>query len=661
MNLAESQSGDHRSHARGERSGRQPSPENLAIVLKLGCYGRLALLGGIFTVTSTSKSISKLADLLAATDLFADQEEAVRREFAGRCERVYLAPGEVLMREGEPADCLYVLVSGRLRVLVSQLDGVDATVAEVGRNEVVGEMAIISDEPRSATVIGIRDSELLMFSKENFEDLVEKHPRALLKIARVIAGRLRRSSRSQGVARRELSIAVITAGKEPALDQCIHQLVEGFSRIGSTLVMDSRFVEEQVGPGAANAEQHGPKSDRLVTWLNEQEAKHQYIIYRSDETLTSWTRRCLRMSDRVLAVGLAHADPARNEIEEELLKRGARKIFAQAELVRLHENDGTPPSRTSAWLEPRDVRGCHHVRNGVRQDYERLARLLTGRAFGLVLGGGGARGLAHIGVIRAIQEVGIPIDAIGGTSMGAIISGLYAMNPDLENMTRVCNAALVKQKRLLDVTFPAVALSSGKRISKSLETFFGDTQIEDLWLKYYCVSSNLTRAEMNVHTEGPCWQSIRASISLPGILPPVYHEGDLLVDGGVTNNLPVDVMRTVCDGGTVIAVDVSPKVDMRQKVSFGDALSGWRVLRRGMNPFADSMDVPTIANVLMRATLLSSKNAQASSAQNADLCLYPPVTDAGLLEFQAFESIAEAGYSYATEELGKWWSENSPA
>ena len=510
------------------------------------------------TSSSQSKSTSETAALLGATDLFADQEESLLCEFADRCERVYLAPGEVLMREGDPADCLYILATGRLRVQVKQLDGVEATVAEVGRHEVVGEMAIISEEPRSATVVAIRDSELLMFSREEFDRIVDEHPRAMLKIARVIAGRLRRSSRSQGVSRRELSITLIPAGKAPILSRCVRELDKGFSQIGSTLVIDSDFVDEHVGPGAANEDQYGSNSDRLLTWLNEQEAKHQYIIYRADDSATNWTRRCLRMSDRVLAVGLAHGDPTRNEIEEELLKRGDSKIFAQAELVRVHENDGTPPSHTSDWLGPRDVRGCHHVRDGVKEDFERLARLLTGRAFGLVLGGGGARGLAHVGVIRAIQEIGIPIDAIGGTSMGAIIAGLYAMNSDLETMYEACNLFFVKQKRMLDVTFPAISLISGKRISNALEVAFRDTQIEDLWLKYFCVSSNLTRAETNVHNDGPCWQRIRASISLPGILPPVYHEGDLLVDGGVTNNLPVAVMRTVCGGGTIIAVDVSP-------------------------------------------------------------------------------------------------------
>ncbi len=609
--------------------------------------------------SSGSNSLSDIAALLSATDLFAGQDEVLLHEFAARCDRVYLAPGELLMREGEPADCLYVLVSGRLRAQVKQLDGSEVAVGEIARNEVVGEMAILADEPRSATVIAIRDSELLRFSREDFERLVEKHPMAILKITRQIVVRLRRSIRSQAASRKELSIAVIPAGTHVPIARFIDDLNTGLGRIGSTLVLDSNFVDEQIGPGAANTSQHGANNNRLVTWLSKQEAEHRCILYRADASPTNWTRRCLRLADRVLAVGLAGADPERNEIEEEFLKPGSDMIFAHAELVLVHENDGTRPSGTSRWLTPRDVSGCHHVRTGVKEDYARLARLLTGRAFGLVLGGGGARGLAHVGVVRAIQEIGIPIDAIGGTSMGAIIAGLFAMNSDIEILSSICRATFRKQRDLLDITFPAVALTAGKRITRQLEKFFEDTQIEDLWLKYYCVSSNLTRAEINIHQDGPTWQQIRASISLPGVLPPVFHEGDLLVDGGATNNLPVDIMRTVCDGGTVIAVDVSPKVDMRQKTHFGEAISGWKVLTRSINPFAESMDVPSIANVLMRTTLLGSRSNQVINARNADLCLYPPVAGAGLLEFQAFEQLSEAGYRYALEELQKWWSANA--
>jgi len=592
--------------------------------------------------------------LLGATDLFSGQDDVVLQEFAGRCQRVYLGAGEVLMREGDPGDGLYVLASGRLRVEVEQSGGEQVTVGEVARNEVVGEMAIITEEPRSATVVAIRDSELLKFTRKDFEDLVENHPGAMLKIARRIVERLRQSIHSKSASRKELSIAIIPAGEGAPLDSFMGELVEGLGDIGSTLVLDSDFVDRHVDAGAANASQHGSKNDRLLSWLNEQETRHRYIVYRADSSATNWTRRCLRLADRVLAVGLAHSDSRKNEIEAEFLKPDSQKIFAQAELVLIHENDGSVPSGTSKWLASRGVRGCHHLRGGHKQDIERLVRFLTGRAFGLVLGGGGARGLAHVGVIRAIRELGIPIDAIGGTSMGSVIAGFYAMNSDLDGIYEACRNTFLKKGSLVDVTFPVVALASGKRIAQQLEETFGDVSIEDLWLKYYCVSSNLTRAEMNVHRDGLCWQRIRASISLPGVLPPVYHDGDLLVDGGVTNNLPVDIMRTICDGGPVIAVDVSPKVDMRQERSFGEAISGWKILTRGMNPFAESIQVPSIANVLMRTTLLGSSSAQVANGQNADLCLYPPVQHVGLLDFQALDDLIDTAYRDSLKNLQQW-------
>lgn len=602
-------------------------------------------------VSSTTRDV---AALLGSSDLFGGLDESILREFENRLEWLHLSSGETLMREGDPADCFYILISGRLRVTVEQEGNKEVAVGEVGRGEVVGEMAILTDEPRSATVIAIRDSELMMFSRAEFERLLEIHPQAMMRIARQIVVRLRRSIQSQRTVNKEFSLTVLAAGQEAPVSQFIDGLAEALGRLGPTLVLDSNRVDAQLGPGTANTPQHGPNNTRILSWLNELEAKHQYVIYQTDPTSSNWTRRCLRQADRVLAVGRAGSDPGLNKIEEEILRHGSRETFARAHLILLHEDSDKRPSRTQAWLERRHVDSSHHVRLRSDDDFKRLARLLTGRAFGLVLGGGGARALAHVGVIRAIQEAGIPIDAIGGTSMGAIVAANYAMDSNIEKTREICKTSFVDEGSFFDFTFPAVALTAGKRISRLLSANFEETRIEDLWLKFYCVSSNLTRAGETVHHEGPVWKRVRASISLPGIMPPVYHEGDLLVDGGVTNNLPVDVMRSVCGGGTVIAVDVSPKADDTQQAPFGEALSGWRVILNKVNPFTESMDVPSIANVLMRTTLLGSSSRQAAMIQQADLCIAPNLNEFGLLEFGAFEKIEEIGYRHAVEQLKEW-------
>ena len=595
-----------------------------------------------------------VAALLGSSDLFGGLDESILREFATRLEWLHLSSGETLMREGDPADCFYILISGRLRVVVQQEGNKEITVGEVGRGEVVGEMAILTDEPRSATVIAIRDSELMMFSREEFERLLERHPQAMMRIARQIVVRLRRSIQSQRTVSKEFSLTVIPAGQAAPVSRFIDGLAEALGRLGPTLVLDSKRVDDQLGRDAANTPQHGPNNNRILSWLNELEAKHQYVIYQTDPTSTNWTRRCLRQADRVLAVGLAGTDPGLNEIEEDILQHGGKETFARAHLILVHEDSDLRVSQTQAWLKRRHVDGTHHVRLRSDDDFSRLARLLTGRAFGLVLGGGGARGLAHVGVIRAIQEAGIPIDAIGGTSIGAVIAALHATDSNIDNTREIVKTSFVDGGSLFDFTFPAVALTTGKRISRRLSANFGDMRIEDLWLKFYCVSSNLTRAGEMVHHEGPVWKRVRASISLPGIMPPVFHKGDLLVDGGVTNNLPVDVMRSVCGSGTVIAVDVSPKAGNRQQAPFGESLSGWRVISNRANPFADSMDVPSIANVLMRTTLLGSASRQAAMIRQADLCIAPDLNEFSLLEFGAFEKIEEIGYRHAVEQLKEW-------
>jgi NTE family protein/lysophospholipid hydrolase len=606
-----------------------------------------------------NESGQKLAsrDIVAffkSIDLFRELNELTLAEFENSLHWVRLSGGESLMQQGDPADCIYFLVNGRLRVVVEHEDGSETAVGEISRGEVVGEMAILTDEPRSATVRALRDSELLMFSKEDFERLLERHPEAMMKITRQIVKRLQRSIRSHRAENTVHAIAVVPAGKGAPLSLFVESLAEALESIGPTLRLSSEIVDRHLEPGAAQTARHGPNNNRIVSWLNEQEAKYRYVIYESDTTPSNWTRRSLRQADRVLSIGRARSDPQLSLIEKEMRRHGSKETLARVDLVLLHDDSSQRPSNTRTWLDPRQVHTCQHLRLDHGGDFNRLTRLLTGRAMGIVLGGGGARGLSHVGALRAIEELQIPIDAIGGTSMGAIIAALYTMDSDIEKVYETCKTVFVDGGSLLDFTFPAVSLTSGGRIGAQLGHFFGDTKIEDLWLKFFCVSSNLTRAEVKVHRQGEVWRQVRASISLPGILPPVYDEGDLLVDGGVTNNLPVDVMRTLCDGGTVIALDVSPKVDMKQKEPFGDVVSGWNVLRHRVSPFREPLKVPPIASLLMRTTLLGSSSTQNQMAREADLCLTPPLEEYGLLEFGAFEKISEIGYKYAMERLREW-------
>jgi len=330
---------------------------------------------------------------------------------------------------------------------------------------------------------------------------------------------------------------------------------------------------------------------------------------------------------------------------------------APKELVLLHDpGASTAPTGTARWLEPpRQFALHHHVRVGVDQDVERLARLLSGRAVGVVLGGGGARAFAHIGVMQALREARIPIDVIGGTSMGAVIAAQYAMGHDDATVMASTRRAFVDGGSLFDYTVPLMSLIEGLRFVRALEQIFGTTRIEDLWLKYFCVSTNLTRADQTVHETGRLSRWLCASISVPGLAPPVFHRGDLLVDGSVLNTVPSDVMRGL-RRGPVIAVDVTARVDLGVDPSWPVNPTSWQVLWSRLNPFARSLRVPSLYRILLRTTMLSSAQSVERIRNSVELYIHPRVEEFDLLDWKAFDRIVARGYDAGREAVKDWGS-----
>jgi NTE family protein len=218
------------------------------------------------------------------------------------------------------------------------------------------------------------------------------------------------------------------------------------------------------------------------------------------------------------------------------LAKGAGESVEQV-LIVLHENGDRLPVGTKRWLSPREINLHHHVRMNRSDDFKRLARFAAGRTIGLVLGGGGARGFAHMGVIRALTEAGVPLDIVGGTSIGALIAAQPAMGWDYQTMLEKNRECFVKAKPLSDYTIPLTSIIGGRKLDDCLKKGFQDIRIEDLWLNYFSLSSDLTTAQITVQRHGYLWEAVRASISIPGILPPVINGKSLLIDGRITRDL----------------------------------------------------------------------------------------------------------------------------
>jgi predicted acylesterase/phospholipase RssA/CRP-like cAMP-binding protein len=553
--------------------------------------------------------------------------------------------GEFLIHQDDSADAIYLVTSGRLHVLSIGPDGTETPIAEIGRGEVVGEMALISREPRTASVQALRDTQLLKLPAETFTRLVRDYPEALRRVGGTIVTRLIRTFRTVTKNSPVQTIAVVALddGSPRTFARQLSKALVGIVGDVAHLDVDS------------HARMHGSVGvrdpDLLAQFMSREEDEHDLLVYDTNADDPGWAELCVRQADLVLFVADGAASPMPRPIEQPLAAvRGNRRT----EFVLMHDAHVSMPRWTSRWFSERTVARHHHVRAGHDADIARVARLITGRGIAVVLGGGGARGFAHLGVLRALEEFGVPIDAIGGTSMGSLIASGVALGLDAPARVSALREAIIEGPSALDFTFPAVALASGARVTGNLQRFFGDTNIDDLWVDYFAVSCNLTQGEVVVDRTGPVWQAVRSSLSIPGIFPPLRRGNDLLVDGGVLDNLPVQEMQRLHEGAYVIAVDVSNKRDLvAGDLPEAGIVSGWRALVERFNPLRPRRESIGIARILMRLTELSS--AFGFEADLADLVLRPPIQAFGAMDFRrSLDGLEDLGYRYAKTEIAEW-------
>ena len=361
----------------------------------------------------------ELDAFLASIPFFASLDEATRLQLAEQLEPVHVAAGDVVIAQDDAGDGLFVLLSGRLRVSV-MVGGTERTLHDLARGAIIGEIALLSNRPRSATVRAVRDSDLLLLRVSAFNALVGRTPGLLGEVARLLVDRLLAVDRPQLPPTGSRTIAVAPAGSSagPAAELAA-QLTDLLARAGSVIRLDADVVANHLGTGAAQREPGDSGRHELTGWLHAVERGHDHVVYQTDAQDTAWSRLCLSQSDVVLLTGDAAGDPRLGPVESRALATPSLRC----ELVLVHPSG---PSATSRWLGQRPVVDFHHLRGGHTEDAARLARMVTGTACGVVLGGGGPRGFAHLGALRALEEAGVPIDVVGGTSIGAVMGALCA-------------------------------------------------------------------------------------------------------------------------------------------------------------------------------------------------------------------------------------------
>ncbi|XP_048145766.1 patatin-like phospholipase domain-containing protein 6 isoform X1 [Corvus hawaiiensis] len=643
--------------------------------------------------------------------------------------------GRALYRQGDKSDCTYIVLNGRLRSVIQKGSGKKELVGEYGRGDLVGVVEALTRQPRATTVHAVRDTELAKLPEGTLNNIKRRYPQVVTRLIHLLSQKilgnlqqLRGPFAGSGLGMASSSepinptsnlstVAVLPVCDEVPMAAFTLELQHALNAIGPTLLLTSDIIRARLGSSALESIQEY----RLSGWLAQQEDIHRIVLYQTDCTLTPWTLRCIRQADCILIVGLGDQEPALGELEQMLENTAVRAL---KQLVLLHREDGPGPARTVEWLNMRSWCSGHlHIRCPRRvfsrrspaklremyekvfeksadrhSDFSRLARVLTGNTIALVLGGGGARGCSHIGVIKAMEESGIPIDLVGGTSIGAFIGALYAEERSAvrtkqraREWARCMNSIF---ETVLDLTYPITSMFSGSAFNASINRVFQDKQIEDLWLPYFNVTTDITASAMRVHTDGSLWRYVRASASytpylpplcdpkdshwlvdgcyvnnvpgslwryvrasmtLSGYLPPLCDpkDGNLLMDGGYINNLPADIARNM-GAKTVIAIDVGSQ-DETDLCNYGDSLSGWWLLWKRLNPWAEKVKVPDMAEIQSRLAYVSCVR-QLEVVKSSSYCEYirPPIDRFKTMDFGKFDEIYDVGYQHGKVVFEGW-------
>jgi predicted acylesterase/phospholipase RssA len=609
------------------------------------------------TAKHTKEKISagELRDLLSSNKFFSDLPDAAYVSLAAISERVFLPAGERIISDGEMAKWAFIIEHGRLRIVLPDKDQVFK--GDIGRGEVGGLISVLTKEPVTGDFYALRDSKVVLLRVADLLRCMTEHQELIVAYSRYTVGSIKILYFRRGFVNRPQAFTFLPVNEDPSIGEAVQDFYKALSAVvGPGSLINRRILEDHLGQDISEKKEFERIRPRLTAWCESQEADGRFLLFVCDPHDTSWTRWCLQQTDRIVVAARAGAIDEIERIDSIFAGHMVAGSEVKVDLLLLHNRDAGLPSGMGAWMDLKCLHRFYHVRKDNVADFQRAARRMSERAVGVVLGGGGARGLAHIGVLQALEEAGIPVDAIGGTSMGSVMAAAYARGMSPERILKMASKVFTDPRAVRDLDFPMISILGGHKLDKTLQSLFKDSDIADLWLPYFCISSSLTDGHMMVHDRGPLWRSVRASCSLPGIFPPVQAEGNILVDGGIMNNVPMDIMGTQCAGGTVIAVDVGGGGARDLDLGNKEAPSGWNLLLNRLNPASPNERIANIFQILLWSTTLSSKQylQQLLATGHVDLFLTPPVQEFQLLGFEAYQRLYEIGYEYTRKRLAEW-------
>lgn len=565
--------------------------------------------------------------------LFGNLHEDLITQILNNGKSLEIQTGEFLFHQGDQDNSLYIVISGRFRALALQADSTMHALGDIGEGEPIGEFALFMAEPRSASVVAIRKSIVLELKEKQYLDIVSKHPEFSSKLTRFVVNRLRRNALQQHLETSAKNIAVINLQAENDISEYTEAVKKEFESLNVSIQIldhDSHSnVETQV----------------MYDTLEEHNGLNFLVC--SDADL-NWSKQCIIYADLVVLATDFYAESEIQVIERHLELYSQNILNKKIYLLLLHPEKAKFPENTRRWFTNRKVDLHIHYRKNHGSDIRRFARILSNKAIGLVLGGGGAKGFAHLGVVKALREEGVDIDFLGGTSAGALY-GLTAAFCDFDKDKIDFYSKDSAKNKLTsnDFTFPVISFMSGKKLSNYLKKMMGTIHLEDFWVGSYCVSTNYSNASSHVHNRGLAWKQIEASIAIPGIYPPVVIDGQLHVDGGVVDNLPIETMYHY-PVSHIIAISLtelkSQSVDFEETPSSRSIL--WDKITR-----KKKYRLPSITSILVNSLTLNSRQKQEMSKSGVAIYLEMDLKGIGMMDDTKWKEIVQKGHDQMKEAL----------
>jgi predicted acylesterase/phospholipase RssA len=547
-----------------------------------------------------------------------------------------LEPGEFLIKQNTPCEAYHILLQGRLRAIQDENNNRKAKVlGDIGVGEPVGELAFFSNSLSMASVLAIRKSRVLTINQEGYEKIIKHQPTLSAATHKFIIDRLKRNQLESNRMAPPKNIAVLNLNPDEDLSSWTEAMENYFEKEKLQL-----HIYDEGLPDGMNPMDYFQR-------LEDNEGLNLLIINEND---LEWSKHSCLYADLIVVASKFDKDPALSQLEQELeiYKEGllSKKVY----LLLLHPEDALQPINTAKWLKPREVDLHIHVRKWHQKDTERFCRIINHTAVGVVLGGGGAKGFAHIGALRALAKKGVPIDFIGGTSAGALY-GISVAFADFDDqlVDHICEDS-VKQKVLSnDWSLPIVSIMTGTKLTRFFKTLFKTKDLEDLWTNSYCVSTNFSKAQMTVHERGEIWRRLRASISIPGIFPPVVINSHLHVDGAVMDNLPIEPMYRF-PVSRIFAIALSGVKE--RKVTYKEAPTSNQVLRARVLG-KTKLRIPGIASIIINSLTLSSLQKQEETRSKVSNFLELDLKGVSFLDNKKWRSIVKKGYEQTLHWLEK--------